>query len=41
MKALGGIFHGEPDVSPYGTGVMLEDLYGNHIYMNQEPAVER
>ena len=37
MKALGVIFHGEPDVRPYGTGVMLQDLYGNKIYMNQEP----
>ena len=37
MKALGVKFHGEPDVRPYGTGVMLEDLYGNRIFMNQEP----
>lgn len=37
MKGLGVIFHGEPDVRPYGTGVMLEDLYGNQIFMNQEP----
>lgn len=37
MKALGVIFHGEPDVRPYGTGVMLQDLYGNKIFMNQEP----
>jgi catechol 2,3-dioxygenase-like lactoylglutathione lyase family enzyme len=37
MKALGVKFHGEPDVRPYGTGVMLEDLYGNNIFMNQEP----
>jgi hypothetical protein len=22
-------------VQPYGTGVMLEDLFGNTIYMNQ------
>ena len=22
---------------PYGTGVTLEDLYGNKICMNQEP----
>jgi catechol 2,3-dioxygenase-like lactoylglutathione lyase family enzyme len=38
MKALGVKFHGEPDIQPYGTGVMLEDLYGNKIFMNQEPA---
>ena len=37
MKALGVTFHGEPNVQPYGTGVMLEDLYGNTIFMNQEP----
>jgi Glyoxalase/Bleomycin resistance protein/Dioxygenase superfamily len=37
MKKLGVKFHGEPDVRPYGTGVLLEDLYGNKIYMNQEP----
>jgi catechol 2,3-dioxygenase-like lactoylglutathione lyase family enzyme len=37
MKVLGVKFHGEPEVRPYGTGVMLEDLYGNKIFMNQEP----
>ena len=37
MKGLGVKFHGEPDVRPYGAGVMLEDLYGNRIFMNQEP----
>jgi len=37
MKAAGVKFHGEPQVQPYGTGVMLEDLYGNKIYLNQEP----
>ncbi len=37
MKALGVKFQGEPDVQPYGTGVMLEDLYGNRIFLNQEP----
>ena len=37
MKRLGVKFHGEPEVRPYGTGVLLEDLYGNRIYMNQEP----
>lgn len=30
-------FDGEPRVMPYGTGVMMRDLYGNKIYMNQEP----
>ena len=37
MKNAGIVFHGEPQVQPYGTGVMLEDLYGNRIYLNQEP----
>ena len=37
MRTLGVKFRGEPNVQPYGTGVMLEDLYGNKIYMNQEP----
>jgi catechol 2,3-dioxygenase-like lactoylglutathione lyase family enzyme len=38
MKELGVKFDGEPEVRPYGTGVLLEDLYGNKIFMNQEPA---
>ena len=37
MKAAGVRFHGEPKVEPYGTGVTLEDLYGNEIYLNEEP----
>jgi len=37
MKKAGVKFHGEPQVQPYGTGVTLEDLYGNRIYLNQEP----
>jgi catechol 2,3-dioxygenase-like lactoylglutathione lyase family enzyme len=37
MKDVGVKFHGEPQVRPYGTGVLLEDLYGNMIYLNQEP----
>jgi hypothetical protein len=28
-------FEGEPDVRPYGTGVLMKDLYGNKIYINQ------
>jgi catechol 2,3-dioxygenase-like lactoylglutathione lyase family enzyme len=36
MKEAGVKFHGEPQVQPYGTGVMLEDLCGNKIYLNQE-----
>lgn len=38
MKARGVVFHGEPQVHSYGAGVVLEDLYGNRIYLNQEPA---
>jgi catechol 2,3-dioxygenase-like lactoylglutathione lyase family enzyme len=37
MKGAGVKFHGEPQVQPYGTGVTLEDLYGNKIYLNEEP----
>ena len=37
MKELGVVFHGEPRAEPWGTGVLLEDLYGNKIYLNQEP----
>ena len=37
LKALGVKFDGEPQVRPYGTGVMLEDLYGNKIFLNEEP----
>jgi len=37
MKELGVKFHGEPQAGPWGTGVLLEDLYGNKIFMSQEP----
>ena len=37
MKGAGVKFDGEPQAKPYGTGVILEDLYGNRIYLNQEP----
>jgi hypothetical protein len=37
MKDAGVKFHGEPQVQPYGTGVMLEDMYVNKTYLNQEP----
>jgi catechol 2,3-dioxygenase-like lactoylglutathione lyase family enzyme len=36
MKELGVTFHGEPTTGPWGTGVLLEDLYGNKIFMSQE-----
>jgi catechol 2,3-dioxygenase-like lactoylglutathione lyase family enzyme len=37
MKEQGVKFHGEPTAGPWGTGVLLEDLYGNKIFMSQEP----
>lgn len=37
MTARGVRFLEAPKVMPYGTGAMLEDLYGNKIYLNQEP----
>jgi catechol 2,3-dioxygenase-like lactoylglutathione lyase family enzyme len=38
LTSRGVKFDGEPRVMPYGTGVMMHDLYGNRIYLNQEPA---
>ena len=29
LKARGVTFHDEPQMGPWGTGVLLEDLYGN------------
>jgi catechol 2,3-dioxygenase-like lactoylglutathione lyase family enzyme len=37
LKGKGVQFDGAPKTMPYGTGVMLQDLDGNKIYMNQEP----
>jgi catechol 2,3-dioxygenase-like lactoylglutathione lyase family enzyme len=37
MKELGVKFQGEPQVGPWGTGVLMEDLYGNRIFLSQEP----
>jgi len=37
MKDLGVKFLGEPQSGPWGTGVQLEDLYGNKIFLSQEP----
>ena len=37
MKPLGVTFLGEPQSGPWGTGVQCEDLYGNKIFMSQEP----
>jgi catechol 2,3-dioxygenase-like lactoylglutathione lyase family enzyme len=36
MKPLGVKFLGEPQSGPWGTGVQLEDLYGNKIFISQE-----
>ncbi len=38
LRAQGVTFDSEPDAQPYGTGVMLRDLYNNRIYLNQEPS---
>jgi len=37
MKPLGVKFLGEPQSGPWGTGVQFEDLYGNLIFLSQEP----
>jgi lactoylglutathione lyase len=36
LKERGVEFDGEPEVRPYGTGVLMQDLYGNKIYLNQD-----
>ena len=38
LRRRGVNFLGEPKTMPYGTGVMMQDLCGNHIYLSQEPA---
>ena len=37
MKPLGVKFLGEPQSGPWGAGVQLEDLYGNKLFLSQEP----
>jgi predicted enzyme related to lactoylglutathione lyase len=37
MKLLGVKFLGEPQSGPWGTGAQCEDLYGNKIFLSQEP----
>jgi Glyoxalase/Bleomycin resistance protein/Dioxygenase superfamily len=37
MKSLGVKFLGKPESGPWGTGVECEDLYGNKIFISQEP----
>ncbi len=36
LKLRGVKIEGEPKVMPYGTAVMMRDLYGNKIYLNQD-----
>jgi len=36
LKERGVEFEGEPEVRPYGTGVLMKDLFGNKIYLNQD-----
>ena len=36
LKERGVQFDGEPEVQPFGTGVLMKDLYGNKIYINQD-----
>ncbi len=33
LKKQGVTFHGEPETQPWGTAVIMEDLYGNLIYL--------
>jgi hypothetical protein len=36
LKARGVTFHREPEAGPWGTGVLLEDLHGNKVFLSQE-----
>src|SRR5215813_5279968 len=36
LKERGVEFDGEPEVQPYGTSVLMKDLYGNKININQD-----
>ena len=38
LRRRGVKFDGNPNVMPYGTGVIMQDLYGNKIYLNQDAA---
>jgi catechol 2,3-dioxygenase-like lactoylglutathione lyase family enzyme len=37
MKEVGVKFSGEPQSGPWGTGVSFDDLYGNKLFLSQEP----
>src|SRR6476620_11190030 len=36
LKKRGVEFEGEPEVRPYGIGVMMKDPYGTKIYLNED-----
>jgi len=36
LKERGVEFDGQPEVHSYGTGVLMNDLYGNKIHINQD-----
>jgi catechol 2,3-dioxygenase-like lactoylglutathione lyase family enzyme len=38
LKARGVRFEAAPEIRPYGTGVTMQDLYGNRIFLNEEPS---
>jgi catechol 2,3-dioxygenase-like lactoylglutathione lyase family enzyme len=40
LRARGAIFEGAPQAQPYGTGVLLRDLHGDGIFLNEEPETE-
>ncbi len=37
LKSMGVTTHGEPQSGPWGTGVQIEDLYGNKFFLSQQP----
>ena len=41
MRAGGVTFHDEPATGPWGTGVLFEDLYGNKLFLSQEPQAQQ
>lgn len=36
LRSRGVTFHGEPASGPWGMRVLLEDLYGNKVFLSQE-----
>jgi catechol 2,3-dioxygenase-like lactoylglutathione lyase family enzyme len=39
LLARGVKFHGKPEKGPWGTGVLLEDLYGNRLFLSQDEGI--